>query len=158
MSKAFVADLQSNTRTAMIELLNARLADALDLKLAVKQAHWNIRGPAFIAVHEFLDQVAARVDDHADTMAERAVQIGGIAAGTSQVVAKKTSLPAYPVDATALNDHLKALRDRFAAFAKAAREAIDQADDSGDADTADIMTGISRAIDKDLWMIGAHLA
>uniref|UniRef100_UPI00222FB5FD ferritin-like domain-containing protein n=1 Tax=Klebsiella pneumoniae TaxID=573 RepID=UPI00222FB5FD len=76
--------LKSNTRTAMIELLNKRLADAIDLKLAIKQAHWNIKGPSFIAIHELFDQVAARVEEHGDTLAERIVQLGGIAAGTTQ--------------------------------------------------------------------------
>ena len=87
MSKAFVADLKSNTRATVIELLNARLADAIDLKLAVKQAHWNIRGPSFIALHELFDQIAARMEEHSDTMAERVVQLGGLAAGTTQFVA-----------------------------------------------------------------------
>jgi starvation-inducible DNA-binding protein len=157
MSKAFVADLKSNTRATVIELLNARLADAIDLKLAVKQAHWNIRGPSFIALHELFDQIAARMEEHSDTMAERVVQLGGLAAGTTQFVAKATSLPAYPAEATVQSEHLKALRERLAAFAKACRAAIETADGAGDADTADIMTGISRAIDKDLWFVAAHL-
>jgi len=157
MTKPFVADLKSNTRTTVITLLNERVADAIDLKLAVKQAHWNIRGPSFIAIHELLDQIAARIEEHGDTMAERVVQLGGTAVGTVQAVAKATSLPAYPIDVHAQDDHLKALRERLAAFAKSARAAIDQADEAGDADTADIMTGVSRAIDKDLWFIAAHL-
>lgn len=157
MSKAFVADIKSNTRSAMVEMLNKRLADAIDLKLAVKQAHWNVRGPSFIAVHELLDQIAARFEEHGDTMAERAVQLGGLAAGTTQIVAKATSLPAFPAEATAQVEVLKALRERLAAFAKTCRAAIDEADEAGDADTADIMTGISRAVDKDLWFIAAHL-
>lgn len=157
MAKAFVNDIKSNTRTTVIALLNARLADAIDLKLAVKQAHWNIRGPAFIALHELLDDIAGRVEEHYDTIAERVVQLGGLAAGTVQAAQAATSLPAYPVDITAQADHLKALRDRFAAFGKSCRAAIDEADNAGDADSADIMTGISRAIDKDLWFIAAHL-
>ena len=155
--KAFVEDLKGNTRSSMIELLNARLADAIDLKLAVKQAHWNIRGPAFIAIHLLLDDIAGRVDDHADTMAERAVQLGGQSLGTSQAVAKATSLEPYPTDINAQVAHLKALRERFAAFAKQCRKGIETADEAGDADTADILTSVSRAVDKDLWFIGAHL-
>lgn len=138
-------------------MLNARLADVIDLKLAAKQAHWNIRGASFIALHELLDQIAARVEEHGDTLAERAVQLGGLAAGTSQAVVAATSLPAYPVDATAQTDHLIALRDRLRIFAKSCRTAIDEADEAGDADTADIMTEISRDVDKDLWFIAAHL-
>ena len=157
MNKPFVPDLKSNTRSTVIDLLNARLADAIDLKLAVKQAHWNIRGPEFIALHELLDEIAGRVEEHSDTMAERVVQVGGLAAGTTQQVAKATSLPPYPTEATAQADHLNSLRERFASFAKSCRTAIDEADEAGDVDTADIMTEVSRAIDKDLWFIAAHL-
>ena len=84
--------LKDNTRNAMIDLLNARLADGIDLRLAVKQAHWNVRGPAFIAVHELFDAVALRLADHIDTMAERVVQLGGTAGGTIQIVGKQRSL------------------------------------------------------------------
>lgn len=130
--------------------------NAIDLKLALKQAHWNIRGPEFIALHELFDQVAARIEDHSDTIAERVVQLGGIATGTTQAVFKSTTLPAYPAEATAQKEHLEALRLRLAAFAETCRHAIDEADKAGDADTADIMTGVSRAVDKDLWFIAAH--
>ncbi len=157
MSTPFVTDINSNTRSSMIGLLNQHLVDALDLKLAVKQAHWNVQGPQFIALHQLFDDIAARMDEHADTMAERAVQLGGIATGTSQSVAAATSLPAYPAAATDQQLHLEALSERLAAFGKSCREAIDEADGAGDADTADIMTGVSRAVDKDAWFVGAHL-
>lgn len=158
MKKPFVTDLSDNAIKSMITLLNARLADAIDLRLAVKQAHWNIRGPGFIALHELFDQIAIRVDDHADTMAERLIQLGGHAAGTTQAVAKATTLAPYPVGTHDQTEHVTALSDRLRSFAKSVREAIDEADEAGDADTADIFTGVSRAIDKDLWFVAAHNA
>lgn len=157
MVKSPVTDLKDNIRAAMIGLLNARLADAIDLKLAVKQAHWNVKGPSFIGLHELFDQIATRCDGHVDVIAERVVQLGGQALGTSQVVTKATALKPYPTDITAEGDHLEALRERLSAFAAASRAAIDEADEAGDADTADIMTGVSRAVDKDLWFVAAHL-
>lgn len=157
MTKPYAIDLKDNIRTSMIAQLNQRLADAIDLKLAIKQAHWNIKGSSFIALHELFDQIAGRMEEHGDTMAERVVQLGGVAHGTTQAVAKATSLPGYPADATAQAEHLQALSQRLAAFGKSCRTAIDEAANAGDADTADIMTGVSRAIDKDLWFIAAHL-
>lgn len=157
MSVPFVAGIESNTQSSMIVLLNQHVVDAIDLKLALKQAHWNVRGPQFIALHELFDQVAARMDEHADTMAERVVQLGGTATGTSQSVAGTSSLPAYPAEATDQRVHLEALTERMAAFGKSCRQAIDEADSAGDADTADIMTGVSREVDKDAWFVGAHL-
>jgi starvation-inducible DNA-binding protein len=149
-------DLKSNTRKVSIELLNARLADAIDLALITKQAHWNIKGPQFIAIHEMLDGFRTELDGHVDTIAERAVQLGGTAFGTSQVVAQKTTLKPYPTDIHKTKDHLAALIEHYATVAKSVRAAIDEADEAGDADTADIFTGYSRALDKSLWFLEAH--
>ena len=150
-------DLPDNTRKAMIALLNARLADTIDLRLSIKQAHWNVKGPTFIALHELFDQIQGRVDTFADDIAERAVQLGGLVAGTSQTVTKNSHLDAYPTDVTDEKQHLKLLADRLASYGKLARQGIDAADESGDKDTADLFTGVSRSIDKDLWFVEAHL-
>jgi starvation-inducible DNA-binding protein len=150
-------DLKSNTKTTSIELLNARLADAIDLALITKQAHWNIKGPQFIAIHEMLDGFRTELDGHVDTMAERAVQLGGTAHGTSQEVVKATTLKPYPTDIHKTKDHLAALIDRYAAMAKSIRKAIDEADEAGDAGTADIFTAFSRSLDKSLWFLEAHV-
>ena len=149
--------LKSNTKTAMIALCNARLADAIDLSLAVKQAHWNLKGPNFIAVHELLDDVRARLDNNSDTVAERVAQLDGIALGTTQNVGEATQLPAYPTDIRKVADHVGALVERIAALGKSVREAIDTADAAGDAGTADIFTAFSRDLDKDLWFLKSHL-
>ena len=151
-------DLKSNIRTQVIGLLNERLADGIDLALVTKQAHWNLRGPNFVAVHEMLDGFRAELDTHVDTVAERVAQLGGIALGTTQAVASTTKLPAYPTDIVAVKDHLAALIDRYAATANSVRSAIDQADEAGDADSADILTGYSRALDKALWFLEASAA
>jgi starvation-inducible DNA-binding protein len=158
MTHAHVTDISINSRRVVIDLLNARLADAIDLMLAIKQAHWNIRGPSFIALHDLLDLMAVRMGEHADTMAERVVQLGGLASGTLQSVHEATSLTPYPRHVNEQADHLLALQQRLAQFGQSARAAIDAASQAGDADSADIMTAVSRAVDKDLWFIGAHIA
>ena len=156
MPEAFVRNLNDNTRTEMAALLNARLADAIDLTLAVKQAHWNIKGSSFIGIHELLDDVAERCRDHADLIAERCVILGGQAKGTSQVVVSETLLEAYPVDAQHQSLHVEALKERFMSFGAALRESIEKAGEAGDEDTADLFTEVSRSVDKDAWFIGAH--
>ncbi|PZO77222.1 MAG: DNA starvation/stationary phase protection protein Dps [Mesorhizobium amorphae] len=148
----------TNARNASIDLLNARLADAIDLALITKQAHWNLKGPAFIAIHEMLDTFRKELDDHVDTIAERAVQLGGIALGTSQTVVESSTLNPYPTEIQSTKDHLAALIERYGATAESARESIEQADEAGDADTADIFTAYSRALDKSLWFLTAHTA
>ncbi|MBU1337180.1 MAG: DNA starvation/stationary phase protection protein Dps [Devosia sp.] len=149
--------LKANAKSAVIEILNARLADAIDLALITKQAHWNLKGPNFIAVHEMLDPMRAAIDLHVDVIAERIAQLDGIALGTSQVVSKATTLDAYPTDIRKVPDHLAALAERFAALANQVREDIDATDEAGDADAADILTAFSRELDKDLWFIKSHL-
>lgn len=149
-------ELASNTKKAMIELLNARLADGIDLSLATKQAHWNLKGIQFIAIHEMLDTFRSDLDEHVDTIAERVAQLGGIALGTAQTVAAATTLKPYPTEISAIPDHLDALIDRYAATANAIRAAIDTADEAGDADTADIFTAASRSLDKALWFLESH--
>ena len=149
--------LKSNTKTEMIDLLNARLADAIDLALVTKQAHWNLKGPTFIAVHELLDQLRDDIDEHVDIIAERVAQLDGIALGTLQTVSKSSKLAPYPTDIRKVEDHLKALVEHFGKVSKTARAAIDKADDAGDADTADIFTAYSRMLDKNLWFLKSHL-
>ena len=150
-------NLPSNTKTASINLLNARLAEAIDLALLTKQAHWNIKGPQFIALHEMIDGFRTEIDGHVDTLAERVVQLGGTALGTTQAVAKATPLAPYPTDIHQSKDHLAALIERYGKAANAVRTAIDESDEAGDADTADIFTAYSRALDKALWFLEAHI-
>ncbi|HQT78637.1 MAG: DNA starvation/stationary phase protection protein Dps, partial [Rhodospirillales bacterium 20-64-7] len=142
---------------ASIELLNARVADCIDLALLTKQAHWNLRGREFIAVHEMLDGFRTQVDEFVDTMAERVTQLGGTALGTTQVTAKATTLPPYPTDISSIPDHLHALIERYGQAANNVRQCIDQAAEAGDADTADIFTEVSRGLDKALWFLEAHM-
>ncbi|MCO5064900.1 MAG: DNA starvation/stationary phase protection protein Dps [Rhizobiaceae bacterium] len=150
-------DLKSNTRKTVIDILNARLADAIDLALITKQAHWNVKGPTFIAVHELLDTLRTGLDEHVDTIAERVAQLGGMALGTSQSVAGRTPLAPYPTDISKVSDHLEALVERYAATAKLVRKAIEDCDEAGDADAADIFTAYSRTLDKSLWFLESHL-
>jgi len=149
-------DLREKTRRAMVALLNQQLADVLDLGLQAKQAHWNVKGPHFIALHELFDKIAEELEEFSDDIAERAVALGGIALGTVQCVARNSRLNAYPPDITSGREHVSALSDALARFGGTTRAAIDSATKAGDADTADLFTGVSRGVDKLLWLVEAH--
>ena len=150
-------DLPETTRRQMIDLCNARLADAIDLQTQTKQAHWNVKGPDFIALHELFDKVNGDVEDYVDLLAERAVQLGGAVEGTARSVAKRTTLPEYPVKGGSGRQHVDALSSALAAFSKLMRGAIEESQRVNDQDTNDIFIEISRGTDKWLWMVEAHL-
>jgi starvation-inducible DNA-binding protein len=150
-------NMPTNAKTVAMALLNARLADAIDLALITKQAHWNLKGRQFIGIHEMLDGFRDAIDEFTDTMAERVVQLGGTAFGTSQAVVAATTVKPYPTDIYAVPDHLHALIAAYSTVANNVRTSIDQADEAGDADTADIFTEVSRGLDKQLWFLEAHL-
>jgi starvation-inducible DNA-binding protein len=148
-------DLSKDARSKAVKLLNERLADCIDLQTQTKQAHWNVKGPSFIALHELFDKVNEAVEDYVDEIAERAVQLGGVAEGTARMVARRSSLAEYP-EAVDGPSHVEALASALAAFGKSARKAIDAANEIGDLDTADVFTEVSRGIDKWLWFVEAH--
>jgi starvation-inducible DNA-binding protein len=150
-------DLPEEARIGVSQLLNASLATALDLRTQVKQAHWNVAGPEFYALHLLFDKIADDVEEAVDLIAERVVQLGGTALGTARIAAERSILGEYPHHATDGKQHLEALAERLAIFGNHVREAIDKSDEWGDQSTADIYTEISRAADKNLWMVDAHL-
>jgi len=150
-------DLSEKTRRSVIVILNDRLADAIDLQSQVKQAHWNVKGPHFIALHELFDKISDVVLEHIDEIAERVTSLGGTAEGTVTVAAKRSKLKNYPLSITAGRDHLFYLSTQISVFGKAVRAAIDDTAELGDADTADLFTGVSRELDKYLWFLEAHL-
>jgi starvation-inducible DNA-binding protein len=149
-------DLPEDVRTKMVAVLNARLADAVDLHSQAKQAHWNVRGPSFFSLHELFDEVAASAQEYADELAERAVQLGGTALGTARVAAQRSTLSEYPTRIARGGDHVEALSSALSSFARAVREAIDSAEDEGDIATSDLFTEIARGADKWTWMVEAH--
>jgi starvation-inducible DNA-binding protein len=150
-------DLAEQTRSKLVELLNARLADAIDLQTQMKQAHWNVKGPTFIALHELFDKINEEVEDYVDDLAERAVTLGGVAIGTARAIAQRSQLNEYPLQMAKGRDHVQAVSSALATFGKSVRQAIDASDNLGDRDTADLFTEISRGIDKWLWFVEAHL-
>lgn len=150
-------DLPEHARLEMAKLLNARLADLVDLQTQVKQAHWNVKGPHFIGLHELFDRIAESMAGYADAVAERAVQLGGVAEGTARVAAARSAIAEYPLDIREGRAHCQSLSDRLAILGRLVREAIEQANAVKDLGTADLFTEISRGLDKWLWFVEAHL-
>ena len=149
-------DLPEDKRVQIIDILNQRLADATDLKSQSKQAHWNVKGSSFIALHELFDEISTEVEKHVDEIAERVTALGGTAMGTIRVASQKSSLSEYPLEISDGTAHVDALSTALADFSKRVRQDIDTTDEMGDAVTADLFTNISKNIDKYLWFVEAH--
>lgn len=150
-------DLSSKVRSQVIELLNQNLADAFDLYSQVKQAHWNVKGHQFYQLHLLFDEMAGELLEHVDEIAERVTTLGGTALGTVRVAAEESRLHEYPLDLLEGLDHIAALAERYAVFGQSVRNNIEQTAELGDADTSDLLTGVSRNADKRLWFLEAHL-
>jgi starvation-inducible DNA-binding protein len=150
-------DLPADVREKVIAILNQSLAASLDLKTQTKQAHWNVKGKDFYQLHELFDVMAGEMEEYVDLVAERVTALGGTALGTVRIAASESILPEYNLDAVDGIEHITTLADRYAAYGKHIRAAIDATDNLGDADTADLYTEISRNIDKRLWFLEAHL-
>ena len=150
--------LPEEIRIQSVELLNLHLAAAIDLHAQMKQAHWNVRGPGFIAIHELFDKVSVAVEDYSDLLAERAGGLGGTADGTIQVAVKHSFLDRYPLGIADEMKHLFAVSNVLAAFGGSVIEAIEKSTEIGDATTADLFTEISRGVDQQLWFVESHLA
>jgi len=150
-------DLSEKTRRNVIVILNDRLSDAIDLQSQVKQAHWNVKGPHFIALHELFDKISDALLEQIDEIAERITSLGGTAEGTVAVAARRSKLKNYPLSITSGRDHLLYLSTQLSVYGKSVRGGIDSTAELGDADTADLFTQLSREIDKYLWFLEAHL-
>ena len=149
-------DIAKSRRVELNSLMNQRLADAVDLQMQMKQAHWNVKGPHFIGLHELFDKVNEAVASYVDLIAERVVQLGGIAEGTVRAAAQRSRLAEYPLDIADGAAHVEAVARALSTFGREARNTIDLADELEDADTADLFTEVSRGTDKWLWFVEAH--
>jgi starvation-inducible DNA-binding protein len=148
-------DLPEQARLTAVGRLNQYLADAVMLQTQCKQAHWNVRGTNFSALHKLFDEVNESVEEYVDLLAERIVQLGGVAEGTARAVASRSRLEEYP-DLITGQEHVDALSSALATFGHGTRVAINEADELEDPATADILTEITRGIDKWLWFVEAH--
>jgi len=150
-------DLSQSARSGAVERLDQLLADCIDLQGQCKQAHWNVKGPTFIALHKLFDEIHGAVSEYVDLIAERLVQLGGTAAGTVRSVAGRTTLPDYPLSITSGREHAAALAGALANFGRTSRRAIDEMAALQDSVSADMLTEVTRGIDQWLWFVEAHL-
>ncbi|QEL14133.1 DNA starvation/stationary phase protection protein Dps [Limnoglobus roseus] len=149
--------LSAATREKVAGILNQVLANLTDLYSQTKQAHWNVRGPRFIMLHELFDKLADTVEDEIDPVAERITALGGVAKGTIRLAAANSKLPEFPADLKDENAYVTGLVERYSQTANDVRKSIDEIDGLGDTGSADLITGTVRELDQALWFLESHL-
>lgn len=147
----------SKPKNKLIDVLNSVLAEAIDLQMQCRQAHWNVRGKNFIALHEFFGRLYTELSVDIDEIAERTAGLGGTAYGSKEEVSGVSGLPKYPVDISSGSDHIQNLAKSFAAHSKSLKKAIEEADDADDDVTEDLLTTICGNMEKRLWLIESHI-
>ena len=148
--------LLTATRIQIISLLQDKVACSLDLMSQAKQAHWNVKGPTFMQLHELFDKIASAAAGYTDTIAERIMILGGSVSGTVRSAAGKTCLPEYPLDAVKCKEHVAAMSTAVSIYGNLIRKDIDQALKLNDQVTANMLMNILEEVDKLLWFIEAH--
>jgi starvation-inducible DNA-binding protein len=149
-------DIPPANREKLCDLLNERLRDSIKLGLCAKQAHWNVKGENFIALHKLFDEVYAASQEYVDEIAERITALGGLADG-SVAALNKSQLPDHPNSVVDWKAHVNALADELATYAKLVRKDIENCEELADKGAADLMTEIIRSVDKNLWFVEAHV-
>ena len=150
-------DIPAKTREQVITMLNQQLADTFDLYSQTKQAHWNVKGPEFFQLHKLFDKLAEGVLEAIDTIAERVTALGGVAMGTAHMAAQSSRLPEFPGKTIQAMACVEVLAVRYASLAETTRSAINIAGERQDETTANLLQEISAMLDKDLWLLEAHL-
>lgn len=161
MTKSRLADVKldiaKDDREALVELLNQQLADTADLQSQLKQAHWNVRGLGFQQVHLLFDDQAELFEEYVDMLAERVALLGGVAQGTVRSAARASRLEEFPAGLVKVEAAVTDVRDRVAAYAAGNRRALAAANELGEPTTEDLLTEISRGVDKQLYFLESHL-
>jgi len=145
-------------RARLVADLGARLADGLDLHAQIKTAHWNIKGPLFASLHPLFDTFAVSLAAHNDAIAERAVTLGGLVSGSVRHVAATSRLRDYPSETTRDLELARLLAERIEIWLVGARGTRKLAQELGDDDTFDLLTGAITELEKHAWFLRATAA
>jgi starvation-inducible DNA-binding protein len=150
----------STTRTPVadtVDTLNFHVALASDLRSQVKQAHWNVVGPNFIALHKLFDEQATLLLAQVDIFAERVRALRGVARGTVRQAAAESPLEDIEADELPEAEAVQAILDRFERYSLSLTAAIEAADELKDLSTQDIFIEAQRDVDLHAYFLRSHL-
>ena len=151
-------DVSEPRRSELNALMNQRLADAVDLQMQLKQAHWNVKGPHFIGLHELFDQIDEAVESYVDLIAERIQLLGGVSIAMAHDVAELTKIPRPPKGREEVPVQISRLLEAHELVLAECRMAADRANDTGDQGTNDLLiSDVVRTNELQAWFVAEHV-
>lgn len=147
--------LPEGARVVVAEALEQLVYDTVDFWSQMKTAHWNLRGPRFLELHQFFDLLAQRLEKAADKISERAVQLGCHAQGTVRESAKCSRMPDFGQKLYDEKAAVPGLIRRYGIYTEWLKQATEVAFKEGDQVTANMLITMMEKFDKDLWMLEA---
>jgi starvation-inducible DNA-binding protein len=149
--------LSPEVKQKVVEVMQERLAEALDMYSQAKFAHWNVKGVNFYQLHLVFDSVAETIFPQIDEIAERLTQLGGVANGTVRQAAAASKIPEYNVELIKGMDHVYALANALGHYCAELREASDKIDEIGDEPTSDFFKQLVVEAEEQLYFLESHL-
>jgi starvation-inducible DNA-binding protein len=144
-------------RMRSVRLLNQRLADCMDLQLYAKHAQWNAHGPNQDTASELFEQVRAAMEGYAQDLAMRVRRLEGFSEGTARLVAQASSLALHSESVGSGVGYAETLSAALTTFASLTKDAGAQAGGWGDHETANVLRGVFRGVQKEFWFVSYHL-
>ena len=148
-----MAELGSNSKTALVTALNGALADTLALYLKTKNFHWHIAGPRFRDLHLLFDEQAAQLLGTVDDIGERVRKNDEYTLTSIGSVAKHTQIEDQD-DVTITPDAMVIeLRDGNKLLHKRLKEVKEAAEEAGDNATSGIVDDWADQCEERIWFL-----
>lgn len=151
--------LEDNARGQSVHTLNQVLAETMTIRDMYKKHHWQMSGATFYQLHLLLDKHYEEQAALVDLLAERIMMLGGVSIAMAADVAEMTTIPRPPKGREDVPSQLSRLLEAHEIILNLARDGADEADESGDDGTNDILvSSVIRTGEAQVWFIAEHLA
>ena len=144
---------------AITEILAPLLADEFVLYLKTRNAHWNVEGPDFHAVHVYFEQLYTELETIIDEVAERIRKLGHYAPATFKEYLALTHLSEKAIGKNDSLSYMKGLLSDHEAVIMYLRGSVEKisTDFEYDFGTEDYLTTLLEYHEKTAWMLRSHL-
>lgn len=140
----------------LINFLNQLLSNYFVLYVKLHRYHWYIKGENFFVLHDYFEQQYLETGENLDEIAERIIMIGGRPLATMSKYLKETTLEEANADDTEEEIILQLIHDFEKVVMEIRSIGIPLTDEYQDESTNDLLIGLQRNFEKELWMLRAY--